>query len=507
MDYPALQARLRSFAAARDWQSRHTPKNLAMALTVESAALLEMFQWTTLSESRGVVRDPAHKERVAHGIADVLLCLLQLADHAGVDLPEAVEHTLRAKTLEHPPKHPELEPPIPAAFVAGVCAPTTPATPRVHLLVDWENVQPKGDELKALVPQGTDVWLFHGPHQTVDPAGHQQAYGAEQVTQVPRTGAGRNALDFQLAYYVGYISARQPEGTFVVVSNDQGYEPMLEHARELGFDAQRCGFRRMPTPPTASIAQKSALLPQPEPPSAATHAVEATVKTTAKALARRPPTAKAAPVRTQATRADMHQLLAQLDGLASPHRPVQKDALLVLLQSWLGESSARSPRTSHALAQLQARKRVVVKGEAVSYPPVAAAQPVAKTSAAKTAPSKAGTAKKASTSKAPAQPPVPKKSAASAPPKALVPAAGKTSAKATQPPTAAQVARAVLVSLLKMSKNKPRQRSGLLKHIQTHAARAEDPVAMAQRVLSLLEARKDVATASDGKGITYLTLK
>lgn len=507
MDYPALQARLRSFAAARDWQSRHTPKNLAMALTVESAGLLEMFQWTTLSESRGVVRDPAHKERVAHGIADVLLCLLQLADHAGVDLPEAVEHTLRAKTLEHPPKHPELEPPIPAAVVAGICAPTTPATPRVHLLVDWENVQPKGDELKALVPQGTDVWLFHGPHQTVDPAGHQQVYGSEQVTQVPRTGAGRNALDFQLAYYVGYISARQPEGTFVVVSNDQGYEPMLEHARELGFDAQRCGFRRMPAPPAASIALKSAPLLQPESPSAATPAVEATVKTTAKAVAPRPSPAKAAPVRTQATRADMQQLLAQLDGLASPHRPAQKDALLVLLQSWLGESSARSPRTSHALAQLQARKRVVVKGEAVSYPPVAAAQPVAKTSAAKTAPSKAGTAKKASASKAPAQPPVPKKSAASAPPKVPVLAAGKTSAKATQPPTAAQVARAVLASLLKMTKNKPRQRSGLLKHIQTHAARAEDPAAMAQRVLSLLEARKDVTTASDGKGITYLTLK
>jgi NTP pyrophosphatase (non-canonical NTP hydrolase) len=506
MDYSALQARLRSFAAARDWQSRHTPKNLAMALTVESAGLLEMFQWTTLSESRGVVRDPAHKERVAHGIADVLLCLLQLADHAGVDLPEAVEHTLRAKTLEHPPKHPELEPSMPDTAVAGIAA---PAVPRVHLLVDWENVQPKGDELKALVPQGTDVWLFHGPHQTVDAAGHQQAYGPEQVTPVPRSGVGRNALDFQLAYYVGYISARQPEGTFVVVSNDHGYEPMLAHARELGFDAQRCGFRRTPTPPAASIALKSAPLPQPlpEPPSAAAPAVEATVKITAKAVAPRPPTAKAAPVRTQATRADMQQLLAQLDGLAPPHRPARKDALLVLLQSWLGESSARSPRTSHALAQLQARKRVVVKGEAVSYPPVAAAQPVAKTSAAKTAPSKAGTAKKASASKAPAQPPVPKKSAASAPPKALVPAAGKTSAKAAQPPTAAQVARAVLVSLQKMTTNKPRQRSGLLKHIQTHATRAEDPAVMAQCVLSLLEARKDVVAASDGKGITYLTAK
>ena len=504
MDYPALQGRLRSFAAARDWQSRHTPKNLAMALTVQSAGLLEMFQWTTSSESRGVVRDPAHKERVAHGIADVLLCLLQMADQAGVDLPEAVEQTLRAKALEHPPKHPELEPGMPNAAVAVMPA---PAAPRVHLLVDWENVQPKGDELKALVPEGTDVWLFHGPHQTVDASGHQQVYGAEQVTQIPRTGSGRNALDFQLAYYVGYISARQPEGTFVVVSNDQGYEPMLEHARELGFDAQRCGFRRMPTPPAAPPVPKSSPLPQPTPPSAANPAGEVTVKTTPKAAAPQRPPAKAAPTRTQATRADVLQVLAQLDGLASPQRPAQKDELLVLLQSWLGEPSARSPRTSHALAQLQARKRVVVKGDAVSYPPMGAAQPVAKKSAAKTAPSKTGTAKNASASKAPAQLPVPKKSAVSASPQPSGPAVGKTAAKTAQPPTAAQVARAVLASLQKMTKNKPRQRTGLLKHIQTQAARAEDPAAMAQRVLSLLEARKDVVTASDGKGITYLTVK
>lgn len=508
MDYSALQARLRSFAAARDWQSRHTPKNLAMALTVESAGLLEMFQWTTLSESRGIVRDPVHKERVAQGIADVLLCLLQLADQCGVDLPEAVEQTLRAKALQYPPKHQDLEHRIPDAAVAVVSA---PAARRVHLLVDWENVQPKGDELKALLPQGTDVWLFHGPHQTVDASGHQQAYGAKHVTQIPRAGAGRNALDFQLAYYVGYISARQPEGTFVVVSNDQGYGPMLEHARELGFDAQRCGFRRTPTPPPAPIALKSASIPQPQPqpecPSAAAPALKVTVMTTAKAVAPPPKSAKAASAHTQATRGDMKQLLAQLDGLSPAHRPAQKDALIVLLQSWLGESSAKSPRTSHALAQLQARKRVVVKGEAVSYPPVAVAQPLAKKSAAKTAPTKAGGAKKAPASKAPAQPSVVQKPATSAPPKPPVPAVGKTTANALQPPTAAQVARTVLASLQKMTKNKPRQRSGLLKHIQTHAARAEDPAVMAQRVLSLLEARKDVVTASDGKGVTYLTLK
>lgn len=504
MDISALQARLRSFAAARDWQSRHTPKNLATALTVESAGLLEMFQWTTLSESRGVVRDPAYKERVAHGVADVLFCLLQLADQAGVDLPESVEQTLRAKALEHPPKHPDLEPPTPAATITVT---PTPTTQRVHLLVDWENVQPKGDELQTLVPEGTDVWLFHGPHQTVDPTGHERVYGVEQVTRVPRTGAGRNALDFQLAYYVGYISARQPEGRFVVVSNDQGYEPMLEHARELGFDAQRCGFRRVPIPPTVSavpIAQKSAPLPPPAPSPAATLAVEATVKTNAKAVAPRPPSAEAAQARTQATRADMQKLLAQLDGLPTARRPAQKDALLALLQNWLGESSARSPRTSHALAQLQARKRVVVKGEVVSYPTVAVAPPAVSASAPKAAPSKAvaskpSPAKKTAGSKAPPQKPAVKKSVVSPPPKPSASNSGKTA----QSPTAAQVARSVLASLQKMTKNKPRQRSGLLKHIAAQAAKTEDPAAMAQRVLSLLEARKDVVIAADGKGITY----
>jgi len=164
------------------------------------------------------------------------------------------------------------------------------------------------------------------------------------------------------------------------------------------------------------------------------------------------------------------------------------------------------------LAQLQARKRVVVKGDAVSYPPVATAQPVVKKPPPKSVPSKAVIsktlpAKKTPAPKPPAQKPALKKTTASNPPKPPVAAAGKTSAKAAQPPTTAQVARAVLASLQKMAQNKPRQRSGLLKHIQSHAARAEDPAAMAQRVLSLLEARKDVVTASDGKGITYLTAK
>ena len=107
MDLKALQARLRDFAIARDWQPFHSPKNLAMALMVESAELLELFQWLTTEQSNTLTRDAADKERVGDEIADVLLYLLQLADRTGVDVEEAVERKLRKNAEKHPPKHPE----------------------------------------------------------------------------------------------------------------------------------------------------------------------------------------------------------------------------------------------------------------------------------------------------------------------------------------------------------------------------------------------------------------
>jgi len=54
--------------------------------------------------------------------------------------------------------------------------------------------------------------------------------------------AGPNALDFHLSFYMGYIASRHPDARFVVVSNDKGYGPMLEHAAELGFSARQVGF-------------------------------------------------------------------------------------------------------------------------------------------------------------------------------------------------------------------------------------------------------------------------
>lgn len=84
-DLAALQRRLAEFAAARNWQPYHTPKNLAAALSVEAAELVEIFQWLTPEQSAGVMADPESAHRVRDEVADVLAYLLQFCEVLGVD--------------------------------------------------------------------------------------------------------------------------------------------------------------------------------------------------------------------------------------------------------------------------------------------------------------------------------------------------------------------------------------------------------------------------------------
>ncbi len=105
MNIEDLQKRLREFAAARDWQPYQTPKNLAMALVVEAAELVEIFQWLTPEESMAVHEDPARHTHLGEEIADVMLYLLQIADHSGIDVAAAVERKLVLNALKYPAKH------------------------------------------------------------------------------------------------------------------------------------------------------------------------------------------------------------------------------------------------------------------------------------------------------------------------------------------------------------------------------------------------------------------
>ncbi|EPH45719.1 nucleotide pyrophosphohydrolase [Streptomyces aurantiacus] len=89
-DVAGLQRRLAEFAAARHWEPFHTPKNLAAALSVEAAELVEIFQWLTPEESARVMDEPDSAHRVTDEVADVLAYLLQFCEVLGIDPLEAL---------------------------------------------------------------------------------------------------------------------------------------------------------------------------------------------------------------------------------------------------------------------------------------------------------------------------------------------------------------------------------------------------------------------------------
>ena len=96
----ALRDTLRDFAAARGWRAAHTPKNLAMALIVEAAELVEHFQWATPEESSALPPDKA--AMVRDEVADVLIYLVELADALGIDLIAAARAKIVKNALKYP---------------------------------------------------------------------------------------------------------------------------------------------------------------------------------------------------------------------------------------------------------------------------------------------------------------------------------------------------------------------------------------------------------------------
>jgi len=270
MNIANLQATLRHFAAEREWQPFHTPKNLATALMVEAAELAEVFQWMTPEESREAHLDAASKQRIGEEIADVLLYLLQVADHTQVDVVQAVKDKLVRNAEKYPAKR-----------VVAVVEPAEASSADTHILLDYENVQPTEVELRVMVPEATRVWVFHGPHQKQ--VEQRFASFGTGMTAVPISKTGKNALDFHLSFYMGYIASRNQQAKFVVVANDKGYEPMLEHAKVLGFAVRQHGHARSAEP----VVQKVVEVAAPRPATAVAKKAAAK-KATAKKVAPKP---------------------------------------------------------------------------------------------------------------------------------------------------------------------------------------------------------------------------
>lgn len=95
-----LRDAMRRFAAEREWDKFHSPKNLAAALSVEAAELLEHFQWLDEVQSRQL--PPERRAKVAEEMADVLLYLVRLADKLDVDLEAAALAKMQRNAEKYP---------------------------------------------------------------------------------------------------------------------------------------------------------------------------------------------------------------------------------------------------------------------------------------------------------------------------------------------------------------------------------------------------------------------
>ena len=95
-----LKTRLREFAVARDWEQFHSPKNLAMALIVEAAELVEHFQWLTQEQSENLPGKTLRE--VEQEMADVFIYLNRMADLLGIDLMDAARRKIELNAKKYP---------------------------------------------------------------------------------------------------------------------------------------------------------------------------------------------------------------------------------------------------------------------------------------------------------------------------------------------------------------------------------------------------------------------
>ena len=99
----ALALRLERFANDRDWMQFHTPKNLAMALSVEVAELSEIFQWLTAEQAAQVMSDDKNAAAVRDELADIMIYLTRISTVLGVDLLSESFDKVEKNELRFPP--------------------------------------------------------------------------------------------------------------------------------------------------------------------------------------------------------------------------------------------------------------------------------------------------------------------------------------------------------------------------------------------------------------------
>ncbi|MDR6990488.1 PIN domain-containing protein [Luteimonas sp. 3794] len=239
-----------------------------------------------------------------------------------------------------------------------------------YYLIDFENVQPKA--LDCLKPGTSCIKVFVGAQQTkvmLDLARALQLFGTD-AEYIQITGSGPDAVDFHIAYYIGCLSAREPNASFRIVSKDTGFDPLVRHLVAKGVDCKRIPeFGPVSKPAKAATgAQKTnAAKGAPVAPAsaAAKPAVTKSAKTASIKIVVSPPaSASATKVETRSSAAHAKSVLALL---AKSTKPGKVSGLRASIKSWLGP--ALDEKAIDAVLQsLKDTQRIVIEGTKVRYP-------------------------------------------------------------------------------------------------------------------------------------------
>jgi pyruvate/2-oxoglutarate dehydrogenase complex dihydrolipoamide acyltransferase (E2) component len=228
------------------------------------------------------------------------------------------------------------------------------------LLVDYQNVRDSG--LKDLPPHRRLV-LFVGKGQKPKADFVQDAMRrGSRVDLVPIAEDGNNNLDFHLAFYFGKLLVEEPYGEFIVISNDQDFDPLVRHVESLGIACERRGTTRAaPARAQRAVAAKPAQVLKPAAAPAARR--PAAPKAATKPAPRTPtPAPKAIPV--AAKRDDLYAEALAFLKRAGKRRPTTGKKLINSLESHL---KIKPPRGEQIVKELSLDGVLSIANGAVSY--------------------------------------------------------------------------------------------------------------------------------------------
>ena len=95
-----LTQKIKKFRDDRDWMQFHNPKDMALSLVLESAEVLEHFQWKSLQEVDAYIK--SNKDEISDELADVAVYLFELSDNLGIDLAQAMARKMKKNAQKYP---------------------------------------------------------------------------------------------------------------------------------------------------------------------------------------------------------------------------------------------------------------------------------------------------------------------------------------------------------------------------------------------------------------------